>query len=606
MPDGFENRVPADVRTPAAQPANSAVTSLSVFETTDLESIIPGRETNTTAYQGTELINFTFGRLTIGGGTTFLRSDSDLLYLENGRSQSIGAGASLNAALDLGNALMVGGAVGFTTTETAIFRTIQGVPSAGEYDSRTFFGSAFLSRFVPIGTMLYLQPTARLQFSNTRSDSYTETLGIEQPGQTNTLGRLSLGGQAGAVLSAGQWLLVPNVEAFFNYDFDRPLFQTDRTGVDLRIGANAIRGDLSVGLSLQTTVERRDIASFEALRSFVSYKFATGGAAAVAPEAQPDAAPDQHVSWSGAYIGPNLGVGSRDPDYGGCADGHGCARDALTVPTFPNGTPADVIPVEGTFFDDRDERFAFVTGGQIGWNRQFGVGSGPVVGVEADLQFTGFRERLNSVGGFGAGGLFEGEAVLPAVSIFPGGQGFGIAPSTRELGIGNNANNVALFENAFAPDARPHAWFGTVRARIGYGFDRLLAYATGGLAFTDTERDENFGGFANGAAVPADFFIGPASQQNAATVVPSCARCESGGTEFGYALGGGVEYAFTDGVSAKIEGLYVDFGEDRDLGARVVGVSNSGAPITATDLGREERDDFLLVRGGLNFRFSTR
>src|SRR3712207_5390474 len=61
-------------------------------------------------------------------------------------------------------------------------------------------------------------------------------------------------------------------------------------------------------------------------------------------------------------------------------------------------------------------------------------------------------------------------------------------------------------------------WFGTVRARAGVAFDRALVYATGGFAFAD---DAN-----------------------------------------GWTVGGGVEYAFTNNLSAKIEGLYVNLEHD--------------------------------------------
>jgi outer membrane immunogenic protein len=85
-------------------------------------------------------------------------------------------------------------------------------------------------------------------------------------------------------------------------------------------------------------------------------------------------------------------------------------------------------------------------------------------------------------------------------------------------------------------------WFGTVRARAGVAFDRALIYATGGFAFAD---DAN-----------------------------------------GWTVGGGVEYAFTNNLSAKIEGLYVNFEED-DIA------------------GFEMENDFGVVRAGLNFRFGT-
>src|SRR5919112_4218568 len=65
-------------------------------------------------------------------------------------------------------------------------------------------------------------------------------------------------------------------------------------------------------------------------------------------------------------------------------------------------------------------------------------------------------------------------------------------------------------------------WFGTVRARAGVAFDRALIYATGGFAFADDAT--------------------------------------------GWTVGGGLEYAFTNNLSAKIEGLYVSLDADNDDG----------------------------------------
>jgi outer membrane immunogenic protein len=90
-------------------------------------------------------------------------------------------------------------------------------------------------------------------------------------------------------------------------------------------------------------------------------------------------------------------------------------------------------------------------------------------------------------------------------------------------------------------------WFGTVRARAGVAFDRALIYATGGFAFTDNRN--------------------------------------------GWTVGGGIEYAFTNNLSAKIEGLYVNLeNDDFDFG---------GVTYSTGDT------DFGVIRAGLNYRFST-
>ena len=63
-------------------------------------------------------------------------------------------------------------------------------------------------------------------------------------------------------------------------------------------------------------------------------------------------------------------------------------------------------------------------------------------------------------------------------------------------------------------------------------------------------------------------------------------------------FGGGIEYAFTDNITAKVEGLWVAFRDRKQDGFfnQVVGVTNTGAPVTAASLGfdsRQHSDDFV-------------
>jgi outer membrane immunogenic protein len=113
--------------------------------------------------------------------------------------------------------------------------------------------------------------------------------------------------------------------------------------------------------------------------------------------------------------------------------------------------------------------------------------------------------------------------------------------------------------------------FGTVRGRLGLAFDRALVYATGGLAWrTDEDNNRRFGRFGN---------------------------FRNDDDNIGWTVGGGVEYAFTNNLSAKVEGLYVDFSENNDT-RRARGLFGRGFP----NLGGGE---FGLVRAGLNYRFGT-
>jgi outer membrane immunogenic protein len=114
--------------------------------------------------------------------------------------------------------------------------------------------------------------------------------------------------------------------------------------------------------------------------------------------------------------------------------------------------------------------------------------------------------------------------------------------------------------------------FGTVRGRLGLAaFDRGLIYATGGLAWKTNPDDNGNNRFNRGG-----------DSEN-----------------IGFTVGGGVEYAFTNNISLKVEGLYVDFSEDKDGRNRR---NNNVGNINFTGNGARE---FGLVRAGLNFRFNS-
>ncbi|MBS9720611.1 porin family protein [Tianweitania sp. BSSL-BM11] len=97
-------------------------------------------------------------------------------------------------------------------------------------------------------------------------------------------------------------------------------------------------------------------------------------------------------------------------------------------------------------------------------------------------------------------------------------------------------------------------WQGSVRGRLGYAFDRTLVYATGGLAITNAYID--------GLGI------------------------DESETLTGWTVGGGVEHAFTNNWTARVEYRYSDYGsEDFGLG-----------------LGDFDIDEHT-VRAGLSYKF---
>lgn len=97
-------------------------------------------------------------------------------------------------------------------------------------------------------------------------------------------------------------------------------------------------------------------------------------------------------------------------------------------------------------------------------------------------------------------------------------------------------------------------WLGTVRGRLGYSFDRIMPYVTGGLAVGNIKS--SIAG------------VGSADE-----------------TKAGWTVGGGVEAHISGPWTAKIEYLHVDLGR--------------GASIAGSDA-KFQAD---IVRAGLNYKF---
>ena len=77
----------------------------------------------------------------------------------------------------------------------------------------------------------------------------------------------------------------------------------------------------------------------------------------------------------------------------------------------------------------------------------------------------------------------------------------------------------------------------------------------------------------------------------------------------GWTVGGGLEYAFTNNITAKIEGLYVNLEDDdrrsRDYVGTVVQANGNVTDIEIAGAGRRNKDDFAVIRAGLNFKFGS-
>ncbi|MDB5571428.1 MAG: porin family protein [Hyphomicrobiales bacterium] len=183
-----------------------------------------------------------------------------------------------------------------------------------------------------------------------------------------------------------------------------------------------------------------------------------------------------------------------------------------------------------------DNNTAFTGGVQAGYNWQFGA---MVLGIETDINYRGHSNN----------------------------DSFGFAiPSTG-------------YSFAYNGDKGGN-WFGTLRPRIGFAMDRTLLYVTGGLAYGKTGGGGSAYVYETATGIPLNGYSWGSSNS---------------GTNWGWTLGAGVEHAFSNNWTAKLEYLYVDL----DKGDKTL-VGPVGTPITFVN---DRKDTFSVVRVGLNYKF---
>ena len=338
------------------------------------------------------------------------------------------------------------------------------------------------------------------------------------------------------------------------------------------------------------------------LSSVALLGFTAGAMAADLPRraAPPIYAPVPVFTWTGFYVGVNAGYGWNNSDDKTCI---GCfGGGVVTVDTTPGGaTVAPLALPSGALFQGTNgggNRDGFVGGAQVGFNYQFTPGSGFVVGVEADIQWLGGDNDKNN--GFFGSNLFNHAPVAPFLT-----------PGAGIVGVPVTGSNVALF-NQGGGGVSGSDWFGTARVRVGYGFDRVLVYATGGIAFTDGGNNNNgFFGITNGGQLPAAFYVSPAAAVVGSTVGNGALLRHSSSNDTGWVLGAGVEYAWTNNLTVKLEGLWVSMdngNKNNFVGNGIVGVSNTGAAIRGTGFGfnnNNNDNEFFVARVGINYKFGS-
>jgi len=155
----------------------------------------------------------------------------------------------------------------------------------------------------------------------------------------------------------------------------------------------------------------------------------------------------------------------------------------------------------------------------------------PAVPVYLPFSWTGFYVGAHAGYGFGS---VDSSLAAPLDSFdikgFVGGvhAGYNYQMNQWVLGVEGDFDGTSI--NGKATDGLGNInkmtvpWQGSVRGRVGYAWDRFLLYGTGGVAFADAK------------------LAGGDSK-----------------TLAGWTAGAGLEYAFTDNWSARLEYRYTDY-----------------------------------------------
>lgn len=213
----------------------------------------------------------------------------------------------------------------------------------------------------------------------------------------------------------------------------------------------------------------------------------------------------------------------------------GFAAD-LPQPMPPPQAPAAYIPTVAPVYN---------WGGiYLGINGGYGFGNSQWTG--GGLSTGNFDTSGGLVGGT-LGANFQTDAFV-----------FGVETDLDWTGITGSIAGACLSGVTLGPCQTSNDWLGTLRGRIGYAADRILFYGTAGGAYGNVQATA----------------FGVTNSQ----------------TQFGWTAGAGVEAAFADNWTARVEYLYVD------LGNASCGSACGGAPVSVSFTQS-------LVRAGVDYKF---
>jgi outer membrane immunogenic protein len=139
-------------------------------------------------------------------------------------------------------------------------------------------------------------------------------------------------------------------------------------------------------------------------------------------------------------------------------------------------------------------------------------------------------------------------------------------------------------------------WYGTIRGRAGFlATPNLLLFGTGGFAYGRVAGSANY--LQTGGAVSS---TGPGSFSFLCGIGQVCFAGSSSAIRTGWTAGGGGEWLLDQHWSAKLEYQFVDLGTQT---VRVTALTTAPANPTPASFNAAFRDQFHVVRVGLNYRY---
>lgn len=256
-------------------------------------------------------------------------------------------------------------------------------------------------------------------------------------------------------------------------------------------------------------------------------------------------APAGAYNWSGWYLGANAGWGWRSKNPYPPTSYYNDLGVTFGASGLYGGGGGD----SASSFGDPDTE-GYVAGVTLGYQYQW---RWLVLGIDYDLQYA----RVSNNPTYASASFSKQTGTGP----------FGPTFTTYTAG------------NYDPTDGDSNRWYGLARARVGFAHDRWLLFATGGAAYrlSYTSTDPYVVDQAGNVTT-----YGGYNSSNA----------------WGWVLGGGVEYAFNNLITAKVEYLHMDFGHDTYLDP--IATTAVGSPVVYQ---YERQID--MVRAGVNFRFNV-